>query len=83
MDINQLLAKYNNNQSEIARRFGVTRAYVSRWVKEGRVPERFALRELTQEVVEELQAGEQNRSTQRLIRKIKSGLRPMPDAEGL
>lgn len=81
MDIDDLIKKYGN-QSEVARRFGVTRAYVSRWVKNGRIPERYALRELAGEVVQELEAGEQNRSTQRLIRKIKNGLRPIPDAEG-
>lgn len=78
MDIDQLIKKYGN-QSAVARRFGVTRAYVSRWVKSGRVPERYALRELAGEVVEELQEGEQSRSMQRLIRKIEAGLRPQPD----
>lgn len=78
MDIDQLIKKYGN-QSAVARRFGVTRAYVSKWVKSGRVPERYALRELAGEVVAELQEGEQSRSTQRLIRKIKAGLRPQPD----
>lgn len=78
MDIDQLIKKYGN-QSAVARRFGVTRAYVSRWVKSGRVPERYALRELAGEVVEELQEGEQSRSMQRLIRKIKAGLRPQPE----
>lgn len=82
MDIDELIKKYGN-QSEVARHFGVTRAYVSRWVKSGKVPERFALRELAGEVVQELESGEQNRSTQRLIRKIKDGLRPKPEAEGL
>jgi transcriptional regulator with XRE-family HTH domain len=78
MDIDQLIKKYGN-QSAVARRFGVTRAYVSRWVKSGRVPERYALRELAGEVVEELQESEQSRSMQRLIRKIKAGLRPQPE----
>jgi transcriptional regulator with XRE-family HTH domain len=78
MDIDQLIKKYGN-QSAVARRFGVTRAYVSRWVKNGRVPERYALRELAGEVVEELQESEQSRSMVRLIRKIKAGLRPQPD----
>jgi transcriptional regulator with XRE-family HTH domain len=82
MDIDELIKKYGN-QSEVARRFGVTRAYVSKWVKAGRIPERYALRELAGEVVQELESGEQNRSTQRLIRKIKDGLRNKPDAEGL
>ena len=76
MDIQTLIEKYGN-QSAIARRFGVTRAAVSRWAKVG-VPERYALRELAGEVVEELEAGEQSRSTRRLIRKIETGLRPKP-----
>ena len=74
MDIQTLIEKYGN-QSAIARRFGVTRAAVSRWARVG-VPERYALRELAGEVVEELGAGEQSRSTRRLIRKIETGLRP-------
>ena len=76
MDIQTLIEKYGN-QSAIARRFGVTRAAVSRWARVG-VPERYALRELAGEVVEELGAGEQSRSTKRLIRKIETGLRPKP-----
>ena len=76
MDIQTLIEKYGN-QSAIARRFGVTRAAVSRWARVG-VPERYALRELAGEVVEELEAGEQSRSTSRLIRKIETGLRPKP-----
>ena len=76
MDIQTLIEKYGN-QSAIARRFGVTRAAVSRWARVG-VPERYALRELAGEVVEELVAGEQSRSTRRLIRKIETGLRPKP-----
>ena len=76
MDIQTLIEKYGN-QSAIARRFGVTRAAVSRWARVG-VPERYALRELAGEVVEELGAGEQSRSTRRLIRKIETGLRPKP-----
>ena len=76
MDIQTLIEKYGN-QSAIARRFGVTRAAVSRWARVG-VPERYALRELAGEVVEELEAGEQSRSTKRLIRKIETGLRPKP-----
>lgn len=82
MDVQQLIEKYGN-QSAVARRFGVTRAYVSRWVKNNRVPERYALRELAGEVVAELEEIEPSKSTQRLIRKIKAGLRPKPDAEGL
>lgn len=80
MTIDELLKKYGN-QSEIARHFGVTRAYVSKWVKAGKVPERFALRELAGEVVQELEAGDQNRSTIRLIHKIRAGLRPDPNAQ--
>jgi predicted transcriptional regulator len=76
VDIQTLIEKYGN-QSAIARRFGVTRAAVSRWARVG-VPERYALRELAGEVVEELEAGEQSRSTRRLIRKIETGLRPKP-----
>lgn len=76
MDIQVLIEKYGN-QSAIARRFNVTRAAVSRWARVG-VPERYALRELAGEVVEELEAGEQSRSTRRLIRKIETGLRPKP-----
>jgi predicted transcriptional regulator len=76
VDIQVLIEKYGN-QSAIARRFGVTRAAVSRWARVG-VPERYALRELAGEVVEELEAGEQSRSTRRLIRKIETGLRPKP-----
>jgi hypothetical protein len=76
VDIQVLIEKYGN-QSAIARRFGVTRAAVSKWAKVG-VPERYALRELAGEVVAELEAGEQSRSTRRLIRKIESGLRPKP-----
>jgi transcriptional regulator with XRE-family HTH domain len=76
VDIQTLIDKYGN-QSAIARRFGVTRAAVSRWARVG-VPERYALRELAGEVVEELGAGEQSRSTRRLIRKIETGLRPKP-----
>ena len=76
MDIQVLIEKYGN-QSAIARQFGVTRAAVSKWAKVG-VPERYALRELAGEVVAELEAGEQSRSTRRLIRKIESGLRPKP-----
>lgn len=76
MDIQTLIDKYGN-QSAVARRFGVSRQTVSQWAKVG-VPERYALRELAGEVVEELEAGEQTRSTRRLIRKIESGLRPKP-----
>jgi transcriptional regulator with XRE-family HTH domain len=82
MTIDELLKKYRN-QSEIARHFGVTRAYVSKWVKAGHVPEKYALRELAGEVVQELESGEQNRSTIRLIHKIRAGLRPKPDTEGV
>lgn len=74
MDIQTLLKKYGN-QSAIALRFGVTRAAVSRWARVG-LPERYALRELAGEVVDDLEASEQSRSTRRLIRKIESGLRP-------
>ncbi len=76
MDIQTLIDKYGN-QSAVARRFGVSRQTVSQWAKVG-VPERYVLRELAGEVVEELEAGEQTRSTRRLIRKIESGLRPKP-----
>jgi predicted transcriptional regulator len=76
VDIQTLIEKYGN-QSAIARRFGVTRAAVSRWARVG-VPERYQLRELAGEVVKELEAGEQSRSTRRLIRKIETGLRPKP-----
>ncbi len=76
LDIQVLIEKYGN-QSAIARRFGVTRAAVSKWAKVG-VPEKYALRELAGEVVEELEAGEQTRSTRRLIRKIEAGLRQKP-----
>lgn len=76
MDISVLVEKYGN-QSAIARRFGVTRQAVSQWARVG-VPEKYALRELAGEVVQELEAGEQTRSTRRLIRKIESGLRPKP-----
>jgi hypothetical protein len=53
----------------------VTRAYVSKWAKTGLVPEKYRLRELAGEVVQELEAGAQNASTRRLIRKVKAGLR--------
>lgn len=76
MDIQVLVEKYGN-QSAIARKFGVTRQAVSKWARTG-VPERYALRELAGEVVAELEAGEQTRSTRRLIRKIEAGLRPKP-----
>lgn len=75
MDINQLIEKHGN-QSAVARHFGVTRQFVSRWVKNGRVPEKYAMRELHREVITELEAGEQNRSTSRLLRKMRAGLRP-------
>ncbi len=75
MDINQLIEKHGN-QSAVARHFGVTRQFVSRWVKNGVVPEKYALRELHREVITELEAGEQNRSTSRLLRKMRAGLRP-------
>ena len=76
MSIEELVKKYGN-QSAIARRFGVTRAAVSRWARVG-VPERYALRELAGEVVAELKEEDQSRSTRRLIRKIETGLRPKP-----
>lgn len=75
MDINQLIEKHGN-QSAVARHFGVTRQYVSRWVQNQKVPEKYALRELHREVIVELEAGEQNRSTSRLLRKMRAGLRP-------
>jgi len=75
MDINQLIEKHGN-QSAVARHFGVTRQYVSRWVQNQKVPEKYALRELHREVITELEAGEQNRSTSRLLRKMRAGLRP-------
>jgi transcriptional regulator with XRE-family HTH domain len=79
MQLSELLAKYGS-QSAIARRFGITPTNVSRWAKTGVVPERYALRELAGEVVQELESGEQSASTRRLIRKVKAGLRPAPDA---
>jgi len=75
MDINQLIEKHGN-QSAVARHFGVTRQFVSRWVKNGVVPEKYVMRELHREVITELEAGEQNRSTSRLLRKMRAGLRP-------
>ena len=75
MDINDLI-KQHGNQSAVARHFGVTRQYVSRWVQNQKVPEKYALRELHREVITELEAGEQNRSTSRLLRKMRAGLRP-------
>jgi transcriptional regulator with XRE-family HTH domain len=81
MQMSELLERYGN-QSAIARRFGVTRAYVSKWAKTGLVPEKYRLRELAGEVVQELEAGAQNASTRRLIRKVKAGLRPRADGEG-
>ena len=81
MLLSELIEKYGS-QSAVARKFGVTRAYVSAWAKKGGVvPEKFRLRELAGEVVQELQSGEQNASTRRLIRKVQAGLRPVP-AEG-
>ena len=76
MTIEELVKKYGN-QSAIARRFGVTRAAVSRWARVG-VPEKYSLRELAGEVVAELKEEDQSRSTRRLIRKIETGLRPKP-----
>ncbi len=64
MQMSELLERYGN-QSAIARRFGVTRAYVSKWAKTGLVPEKYRLRELAGEVVQELEAGAQNASTRR------------------
>ena len=78
MTVDELVKKYGN-QSAIARRFGVTRAAVSKWARVG-VPERYALRELAGEVVAELKEEDQSRSTRRLIRKIEAGLRPKPEA---
>jgi predicted transcriptional regulator len=76
MSIEELVKRYGN-QSAIARRFGVTRAAVSRWARVG-VPEKYLLRELAGEVVAELKEEDQSRSTRRLIRKIETGLRPKP-----
>lgn len=76
MTIDEMLKKYGT-QSEAARAFGVTRAYVSRWVKAGEIPEKFRLRVLTQEAIDTLSSGEQNRSTARLLRKMRAGLRPL------
>lgn len=75
MDINDLIERHGN-QSAVAKHFGVTRQYVSRWVQNQKVPEKYALRELHREVITELEAGEQNRSTSRLLRKMRAGLRP-------
>jgi predicted transcriptional regulator len=77
MTVEELVSKYGN-QSAIARRFGVTRAAVSKWARVG-VPERYALRELAGEVVADLKEEDQSRSTRRLIRKIEAGLRPTPE----
>ncbi len=77
MSLEELVKKYGN-QSAIARRFGVTRAAVSRWARVGVVPEKYSLRELAGEVVAELKEEDQSRSTRRLIRKIETGLRPKP-----
>jgi transcriptional regulator with XRE-family HTH domain len=74
MDIQKLISKYGSQQA-LAQAFGVSKGAVSQWVKAGKVPEKYALRELASDVVEDLEAGEQNRSTLRLIRKIKNGLR--------
>ena len=82
MDIQDLIEKHGN-QSGLAKHFNVTRQYVSKWVAAGKIPEKYLLRELHREVIAELEDGEPSRSTQRLIRKIKAGLRPKPDAEGL
>ena len=79
MQLSELIEKYGS-QSAVARRFGVGRAYVSAWAKNGIVPEKYRLRELAGEVVQELESGEQSASTRRLIRKVKAGLRPAPDA---
>jgi hypothetical protein len=74
MTIDEMLKKYGS-QAEAARAFGVTRAFVNRWVKAGEVPEKYRLRELHREVMVELENGEQNRSTARLLRKMRAGLR--------
>lgn len=78
MLLSELIEKYGS-QSAVARKFGVTRGYVSAWAKKGGVvPEKYRLRELAGEVVQELESGEQSASTRRLIRKVKAGLRPSP-----
>ena len=75
MTSDEMLKKFGS-QAEAARAFGVTRAYVSRWVQKGEIPEKYRLRELHREVIVELEQGEQNRSTSRLLRKMRAGLRP-------
>jgi hypothetical protein len=44
MDIQDLIEKHGN-QSGLAKHFGVTRQYVSKWVAAGKIPEKYLLRE--------------------------------------